>query len=240
MENATAQSLMKPIPAEVLEIFGNAPLLSTEDSARYHAMIAAFAEHVDPGDFITWCYIKDLADCRTEIWRYRRMKARIVNNAHRAVIDKRIAGFQSALKEAPAEIRARWAKQAGEEMTKRGLYGAEYEKFVADQQPHIEAEIKARQNSLQKTIDYWRAYVPDESDLAAELHVWIGSHRTLDEQISMAEEKYAAALEDLERHLFGFGKALRGDLHKIIEGEIVAPGIEASWPRRPMVCRNDT
>jgi hypothetical protein len=57
MQNTTAQSLVQSIPGTVLEIFGDAPILSTEDAARYHAMIAAFAEHVDPGDFITWCTI---------------------------------------------------------------------------------------------------------------------------------------------------------------------------------------
>src|SRR5438445_10136247 len=107
MEKSTAPSLMKSVPAEVLEIFGDAPILSTEDSARYHAMIAAFAEHVDPGDFITWCYIKDLTDYRTEIWRYRRMKAETVDNAHRAIIEKRVDGFRTALAKAPAEIRTR-------------------------------------------------------------------------------------------------------------------------------------
>src|SRR6266700_1118519 len=70
-------------------------------------MIAAFAERVDPGDFITWCTIKDLADCRTEIWRYRRMKAQAVDNAYDAVIEKRVDGFRSALAKAPAEIRTR-------------------------------------------------------------------------------------------------------------------------------------
>ena len=79
MTETTAQSLMKSVPEEIFEIFGDAPILSTEDAGRYHAMIAAFAQHVDPGDFITWCTIKDLTDCRTEIWRYRRMKAQTVH-----------------------------------------------------------------------------------------------------------------------------------------------------------------
>jgi len=105
----------------------------------------------------------------------------------------------------------------------------------------FEADTKARQDDLQKKIDYWKAYEPAEAELAGDLHVWIGDCRSLDQQISVAEEKYVAALDDLERHLFGFGKALRGDLHKIIEGEIVTPGIGAiSGPRGRMVCGNDT
>jgi hypothetical protein len=225
MTTTSALSLMKSIPDEVLEIFGDEPILSTEDSARYHAMIAAFAEHVDPGDFITWCYIKDLTDYRTEIWRYRRMKAQAVDNAHRAVLEKRVDGFRNALARAPAEIRERLVARANEEIKQRGLAGDEYAKFVADLEARIEADVKTRQDDLQTKIDYWRAYKSNESDLAGELHVWIGQHGALELQISAAEAKYAAAVEDLERHLFGFGKALRGELHKIIEGEIVGPGV---------------
>ena len=232
MENTNAQSLMKSVPSAVLEIFGDAPILSTEDSARYHAMIAAFAEHVDPGDFITWCTIKDLTDYRTEIWRYRRMKAQTVDNAHGAVIEKRLDKLRTALAKAPAEIRTRLVTAANEEIKQRGLHGDEYAKFVADLETRIEAEITATRDGLVEKIDYWEAYEPDESELAAELHVWIGQHSALDQQISLAEEKYAAALEDLERHLFGFGKALRGDLHRIIEGEIVQSGVGEANPRR--------
>jgi hypothetical protein len=57
MDNTAARSATTPIPAEVLDILGDPPILSTEDGARYHAMLAAFAQQVDPGDFITWCYI---------------------------------------------------------------------------------------------------------------------------------------------------------------------------------------
>jgi hypothetical protein len=243
MTETTAQSLMKSVPEEIFEIFGDAPILSTEDTGRYHAMIAAFAEHVDPGDFITWCYIKDLADCRTEIWRYRRMKAQAVDNAYCAVIDKRLDGYRSALAKAPVEIRTRLVTQANEKIKQQGLHGDEYTKFVAELEAAIEAEIKATQESLQQRIDNLDYDPPDESDLAAELHVWIGQHRTLDQQISFAEGKYAAALEDLERHLFGFGRALRGKLHQIIEGEVVAGGEdggqEVNAGRKSLGSRND-
>src|SRR5260370_25041339 len=138
MENANTQSLMKSVPGAVLEIFGDAPILSTEDAARYDAMIAAFAEHVEPGDFITWCTIKDLADCRTEIWRYRRMKAQAVDHAHRAAVEKRIDGFRSALAKAPAEIRTRLVAAANEKINQRGVDCDEYATFVADLEMRIE------------------------------------------------------------------------------------------------------
>ena len=148
--------------------------------------------------------------------------------------------MRDALARAPAEIRTRLVKEAEEKLKQQGLQGDEYKKFTADLEPRIEAETKARQDRLRETIDYWQAYVPDESALADQLHVWIGQHGTLDQQISFAEGKYAAALEDLERHLFGFGRALRGKLHQIIEGEVVAPAAgEVSSRRSRLVSGND-
>jgi hypothetical protein len=136
-----------------------------------------------------------------------------------------------------------WFTAANEEIKQRGLHGDEYATFVADLETRIEAEIKATQDGLGEKIDYWQAYEPDESELAGELHVWIGQHRALDQQISLAEEKYAAAVGDLDRHLFGFGKALRGKLHQIIEGEIVAGreegGQEVNAGRKSLGSRNE-
>jgi hypothetical protein len=243
MTTTTAQSLMKSIPEELLEIFGDPPLLSTEDAGRYHAMIAAFAEHVDPGDFITWCTIKDLADYRTEIWRYRRMKAQTVDNAHRAVIEKRRDELKAALARAPADIRTRLVKEAEEKLKQKVLQGDELTKFNADLATRIQAETKATQDALRQKIEYWQAYQPDEGELAGVLHVWIGQHGALDQQLSLAEGRYAAAAEELERHLFGFGRALRGKLHQIIEGEIVAGreegGQEVNAGRKSLGSRND-
>jgi hypothetical protein len=155
------------------------------------------------------------------------MKAQAIENAHRSVVDKRVGELRVALADAPAQIAKRMVAEAGDEIKRRGLHGDERAAFEDELEPRIVAAVEARQQQLRADIERRMAYQPDESDLASLLHVWIGPHQTFDQQIGAAEAKYAAALHDLERHLFGFGRALRGELHKIIDGEIVTPAFAA-------------
>jgi hypothetical protein len=225
MKKTSVKSLVKSIPGEIIEIFGDVPIISTEDQTRYNAMIAAFAQHIDPNDFIAWCYIKDLTDYQWEIWRYRRMKTEAVDYAHRALLKKRVDSLRAALANTRTEITTRATAKTAAVIKERGLQGDEHKKCVAEMERQIEADVKARTDHLQASIDHWNDYEPDENDLAGELPGWIGAHRSLDEQISLAEQKRTTALKDLERHLFGFGRALRDKLHQIIEGEVVEPGV---------------
>ena len=72
------------IPPEILELLGPPPLLPSEDAKAYYATLAFFARSIRPGeDLITWMLIKDLADHRAEIARYRRLKAALVVAAYR-------------------------------------------------------------------------------------------------------------------------------------------------------------
>ena len=64
---------------EIVQIFGAPPLLSTEDAGAYDDMLAKLAHAVHPGDIIACLLIKDIADKRTEIARYRRQKAALGN-----------------------------------------------------------------------------------------------------------------------------------------------------------------
>src|SRR5436309_15765666 len=66
---------------EIVEIFGAPPLLSTEDAGAYDDMLAKLANAVQPDDIIACLLIKDIADKRTEIARYRRQKAALVEDA---------------------------------------------------------------------------------------------------------------------------------------------------------------
>src|SRR5690242_15960016 len=69
------------LTAEIVEIFGAPPLLSTEDAGAYDDLLAKLANAVHPGDIIACLLIKDIADKRTEIARYRRQKAALVEKA---------------------------------------------------------------------------------------------------------------------------------------------------------------
>jgi len=82
---------------EIVEIFGAPPLLSTEDAGAYDDMLAKLANAVHPGDIIACLVIKDIADKRTEIARYRRQKVALVEKATRQQRETRMDWLQTQL-----------------------------------------------------------------------------------------------------------------------------------------------
>jgi hypothetical protein len=76
-----AASIADDISTEVLQLISLPPTLPWESSELYFKMIASFAEALEPDDLISWMLIKDLADHRLEIARYRAIKAGFVKTA---------------------------------------------------------------------------------------------------------------------------------------------------------------
>ena len=80
MRIQTPENAIKSLPREILDVLGPPPLLSTEDKAIYYTAFAYFVDAINPNDILVWMWIKDLADYRWEILRWRRIKADIVQN----------------------------------------------------------------------------------------------------------------------------------------------------------------
>jgi hypothetical protein len=72
-------------------------MLSTEDGTLYSATIAFFAKSIRPDDLILWFLIRDLADHRVEIARYRRIKTATMERARSRWITERIQEIQGGL-----------------------------------------------------------------------------------------------------------------------------------------------
>jgi hypothetical protein len=66
------------VPPDIQALFGDPPLLSTEDPARYRDMLDRFAESIAPRNIIEWLYVKDVADLSWEIARLRRYRALLI------------------------------------------------------------------------------------------------------------------------------------------------------------------
>jgi hypothetical protein len=64
----------RSVPADIQALFGNAPLLSTEDPSLYWNMLDRFATCVEPKNIIEWLWVKDVLDLSWEIVRLRRFK----------------------------------------------------------------------------------------------------------------------------------------------------------------------
>jgi hypothetical protein len=84
MTHETDKTAVKPlrsIPADIQALFGDPPLLSTEDPARYRDMLDRFAESIAPRNIIEWLWVKDIVDLSWEIPRLRRYRALLIERA---------------------------------------------------------------------------------------------------------------------------------------------------------------
>ena len=79
----STETPLRCVPAEIQALFGDPPLLSTEDPARYWDMLDRFAEFVEPKNIIEWLLVKDIVDLCWEIARLRCYRAQQIENACR-------------------------------------------------------------------------------------------------------------------------------------------------------------
>src|SRR5262245_8187174 len=71
------QSLSRVVPAEIAYIFGDTPVLSTENRQAYDAPTTQLVLEWKPRDIIEWMFVRDLADTSWEILRHRRAIANV-------------------------------------------------------------------------------------------------------------------------------------------------------------------
>lgn len=61
------------IPEHILKLLGEPPTLPFEDVDDFNALHAELVAQYDPKDMVEYCWIRDLAESRWEIMRYRGM-----------------------------------------------------------------------------------------------------------------------------------------------------------------------
>ena len=204
------------VPATIRAILGPPALLSSEDAAIYEATLAHFAREVGPRDLIAWMLIKDLADHRLEIARYRRLRAAVVrhsvDHSTQAMLAQLRSAYQnqmSLLDEVTDRTRA--------EIEARG--GANVAQDCAELDAYAASEREAADELRQLMVAGVDADNPTDDDVAADLPSWIGGYQQLDRCLQAAEQRFIATLRDIERHVAGFGKTLRR--LDVIEGEVL-------------------
>src|SRR5262245_18912467 len=86
MRNESKKTPLKSIrsvPPDIKALFGDPPLLSTEDPNLYWEMFDRFAGSVAPKNIIEWLWIKDIVDLSWEILRLRRYRAQHIEHERR-------------------------------------------------------------------------------------------------------------------------------------------------------------
>jgi hypothetical protein len=66
------QNLSRVVPAEIADIFGHPPVLSTENRQAYDALMTQLVLEWKPRNIIGWMFVGDLAGISWEIFRHRR------------------------------------------------------------------------------------------------------------------------------------------------------------------------
>jgi hypothetical protein len=66
------------IPDDILRMFGDPPLLSTEDPQLYSLLLCTIAQEVCPRNAIEWFWVKDIVDLTWEIQRLRRFRTVLI------------------------------------------------------------------------------------------------------------------------------------------------------------------
>jgi hypothetical protein len=215
-----ALTLAKSIPAEILNILGPPPILSTEDENLYYETLARFARDIAPTDTITWLLIKDLVDYRIEIARCRRFKAAVIKQAYQARISAAIKNHRLALDTELKALRAALDADHLKELRTPPYDTKRIDAHKAQIEARFEKETAAKKEQCEKTIKACEELLPGEKDMVTTFDDWIANHNRIDQILETAEQKFFATLREIERHIFGFAKALREEL-KIIEGEVL-------------------
>jgi hypothetical protein len=76
----TSLKSIRSVPPDIEALFGDPPLLSTEDPTLYRDMLDRFAQSVAPRNIIEWLWVKDIVDLSWEIARLRRYRAQQIES----------------------------------------------------------------------------------------------------------------------------------------------------------------
>jgi hypothetical protein len=165
--------------------------------------------------------IKDLADHRFEIARYRRLKTRLIQCAA-----DRERALRQGLHPGADQLERRETEErtyAGFAVAARGITGNDprFNAAVEQEMREDRERYAALEPEPQNHIDDPEAQPLKDDDLAGAFGNWIDDVERIDLLLRASEQRFAQALREIERHIFGFGRVLRDDCDRLIDGEVV-------------------
>ena len=198
------------MPAEIRELLGPAPVLTTEDAKRYERILRNFAQCVRPRDFIEWMWVLDLTDHRWEIERLRRFKHQLVEEAHKANVERTNAVTEASF---VAEV---WGLCATARSVLSGLPLEPALKTEREQK--LNADIEDLTTKTEKQLAKLNR-APTSADFARVADEWILPYERVEKLLRSAENAFNGVLEQIDHHREGLGLRLRKVCDEIIDGE---------------------
>jgi hypothetical protein len=224
-------AVLDTIPADILDLLGQPPLMATEDANSYYKMLAAFARSIQPDDLITWMLVKDLADHRVEIARYRRMKSGLIAAAHRKEIRSNISSCRSNASERVYFLKRKAAEEK-EGLKNSGKSAQEIEELKEQIDTKLAADTASVTAECREEVAALRNTSTTEADCVDLFSKWTVHVERIDILLHAAEARFSASLEEIDHHLRGLGRFLREQLDMVIEGELVeSPEADGEPPK---------
>jgi len=192
--------------AELKELFGPPPVLSSEDSKAYDAVMVRFVECIKPKDFIEQMFIKDLTDSTWEIKRYSRHKALLIEREYDALVEE-----AEQDEEAQQDQQTEQKEQTEQdEQTQQADSPTQYERML---------ELEQVVDSAVPDVDEIVTSTPEELLQAEALESGIDYYERLDRLMGVAMGRRKDVLEQIDLYRVGLGERLRRVSDEIIDAE---------------------
>jgi hypothetical protein len=198
LDKSTSTSL-----AELADLLGPPPVLSTENVKAYDEVKARLMQCFAPRDFMEQLLIKQVTDCTWEIKRYTRHMT--------LAIERKF--YQ--LREFQAKRAAALTHMKDPNICNAGRDGH------AETDAGLTNEIQTRAASAMEDVAAPIDVAPLELDHAQALEAGIEYHGQLDQLLNSAVARRNNAFDQLERYRHGWGKRLRRVSDEIIDAEFI-------------------
>jgi hypothetical protein len=192
------------ILAEIRELFGPPPVLSTESEEAYQKILTGLVERYRPTDVIVQMYIKDMADAVWEEARYKRHKILAVDRKFHQRLKFQAERTKLLAQRKEALVRGQ-AEKAGTPANE------------ADRMSELEDVFESSVHDVDEILKR----TPKELDHARALEDCIVYQEQLNRLQTVSTARRYGAHEQLEWYRENSGYDLRHVSNKIIEGECI-------------------
>src|SRR5262249_21798474 len=189
------------IAAEFTKLFGPPPLLKTEDSAIYSAILEGLAQDEKPRSFIARILIRDVADLVYQRLWLGGLGTRLIKEAHKERVRFSVDMAETSANMSKQTLQKKLALSSGKpkaDVPNADKSESEAEKALKAEIDKIDAELTER---LRQLLEVAKGPV----DEAAVFSRSIGKYERVQSLLAIVDKKFSATLKLLDEYRYGLG-----------------------------------
>jgi hypothetical protein len=202
--NGAPTAVASPIPPEIQELLGPPPLLPNEDTKLYYALLGSLAQTIRPTDVIAWPLIRDLADRRIDIARYRRSRRlssrRLTTKKQRRSCQIGRTRFGTFALSSKGALKKK--KRCSQNQVKRRQKSSTSSRISTIASTPSSQRPRSASQKLKRN---WRMLLLAKRNLSKNFIFGSTSTNESTDYLRAPEDRFSAALEELDRHIRGNG-----------------------------------